>query len=193
MADNKITYGLRSVHYAIVTETTDPVTGEIVSTYGTVKAWPGAVNISLSPEGSQDPFHADDYVYALLNSNSGYTGTFESALIPDDVMLNVLGQKKDPDTGLVYETKDDQIKPVALMFEFQGDVKGRRFCFLRVNLARPEIASETIGDSIEPVTQTVDLTATPRPDDGLIKSYANKDDTIYDSFFETVPVPGADS
>lgn len=191
MPDNKIMYGLRNVHYAIVTETVND--GVTTSSYGTVKAWPGAVNISLSPEGSQDPFYADDSTYAILNSNSGYTGTFESAVIPEDVLKAVLGQTVDEDTGLVCENKDDTIKSIALMFEFQGDAKKRRFVFYRVNLARPEVASETIADSIEPVTQSVDLTATPRPDDGLIKAYCNEGDTSYASFYDAVVVPSAES
>ena len=79
------------------------------------------------------------------------------------------------------------------MFEFQGDAKKRRFVFYRVNLARPEVASETIADSIEPVTQSVDLKATPRPDDGLIKAYCNEGDTSYASFYDAVVVPSAES
>lgn len=188
MADaNKIMYGLKNVHYAVVTETTSD--GVTTSSYGTVKAWPGAVNISLSPEGSQDPFYADDSTYVMLNSNSGYSGSFESALIPEDVLTAVLGQTIDSDTGLVVENKNDTVKFIALMFEFAGDAKKRRFCFYRVNLARPEITSETVGDSIEPVTQTVDLTATPRPDDGMVKTYCNEGDTAYSSFYDAVPVP----
>lgn len=191
MADNKIMYGLKNVHYSVVTETTSD--GVTTSSYGTVKAWPGAVNISLSPEGSQDPFYADDSTYAILNSNTGYTGSFESAVIPDDVMTAVLGQTVDEDTGLVVENKDDQIKAIALMFEFQGDVKARRFCFYRVNLSRPEISGDTIGESIEVKTQPIDLTASPRPDDGMVKTYCHVGDTIYDSFYSTVPLPEGES
>lgn len=42
---SKIKYGLRNVHYSIVTETT--VNGVTSSSYSAVKAWPGAVNISF--------------------------------------------------------------------------------------------------------------------------------------------------
>lgn len=187
MADNKISYGLSNVHYAIVTETTND--GVTTSSYGTVKAWPGAVNLSLSPEGSQDPFYADDSTYVMLNANSGYSGTFESAIIPEDVLKSVLGQTVDSDTGLVIENKDDTVKFIALMFEFKGDQKKRRFCFYRCNLARPDIASQTVEDSISPLTQTVNITATPRPDDGMIKTYCNEGDDIYSSFYDDVPVP----
>ena len=100
---NKIKFGLKNTHYAVVTETTNPSTGVVTSSYGTVKAWPGSVNLTLDAAGEDTPFYADDSVYAMLTSNSGYTGTFESALIPEDVNLNVLGQTKTSD-GLVTET-----------------------------------------------------------------------------------------
>lgn len=49
MAESKVMYGLSNVHYALLTETTDPETGAVVSTYGEVKAWPGAVDLTLDP------------------------------------------------------------------------------------------------------------------------------------------------
>ena len=84
MADKaKVMYGLSNVHYAMLTETTDPITGEIVSTYGQVKAWPGAVNITLDPSGNPVIFSADNTAYYTLINNQGYEGSFETALIPE--------------------------------------------------------------------------------------------------------------
>lgn len=187
MADaNKIVYGLRNVHYAIATETIDD--GVITTTYGDVKAWPGAVNLSLSPEGSQDPFYADDSIYVMLNANSGYSGSLESALIPEDVLTAVLGQTKDADTGLITENKDDTVEYIALMFEVQGDAKARRFVFYRCYLARPEITGDTVAESVEPSTQTIDITCSARPDDGKIKAFCHYGDGAYDTFFDAVPV-----
>ena len=64
----KVKYGLKNVHYAIVTETTDS-TGAVTSSYGTVKAWPGAVNISLDAQGDDTPFYADDGTYYMAAEN----------------------------------------------------------------------------------------------------------------------------
>ena len=49
MSENKVKFGLKNVHYALVTETvaTDG-SGAITSTYGSLKALAGAVSLSMS-------------------------------------------------------------------------------------------------------------------------------------------------
>ena len=183
----KVKFGLKNVHYAVVTETTDSTTGAVTSTYGTVKAWPGAVNISLDPSGDDAPFYADDGVYYTIGNNSGYSGTFESALIPEDVLTSVMGQDKDTN-GVVTETTNDTKKYIALMFEFQMDESGRRFVFYRCSLARPSVAGQTRADSTEVQTETANITATPRPDDQIVKAYVDKDGEAYDDWYEDVYV-----
>ena len=54
---NKIKFGLKNVHYAVVTETD----GEI--TYDTPKPIRGAVNLTLDAAGESVQFYADDSVY----------------------------------------------------------------------------------------------------------------------------------
>ena len=54
MSANKVKYGLKNVHYALVTETvaTDG-TGAITSSYGSLKALAGAVSLSMSSSASK--------------------------------------------------------------------------------------------------------------------------------------------
>ena len=182
----KIKYGLKNVHYAVVTETTDATTGAVTSTYGTVKAWPGAVNISLESQGEDSNFYADDGVYFLLSQNSGYSGDFESALIPDDVYTSVMGQTKDSNDVYIEKSSDTK-KFIALMFEFTMDESARRFLMYRCSLTRPSVASATKGENIEAQTETVTITATPRPDDGAVKAFVNKsDDVTYTGWYDSV-------
>ena len=54
MAANKVKFGLCNVHYALVTETV--TSGVTTTAYGTVKALPGAVNLSLSSSASKSVF-----------------------------------------------------------------------------------------------------------------------------------------
>ena len=184
---NKIKFGLKNTHYAVVTETTNPSTGVVTSSYGTVKAWPGSVNMTIDAAGEDTPFYADDSVYATLVSNAGYTGTFESALIPEDVNLNVLGQTKTSD-GMVTENKADVKKYIAIMTEFQGDETARRYVFYRCMLTRPSINSATTEASATPQTDTVNITISPRPDDGKVKAYCDYGASKYSTFFDAVPV-----
>lgn len=181
----KVKYGLKNVHYAVVTETTDSTTGEVESTYGTVKAWPGAVSLSLDPSGDDTPFYADDGVYYTIGNNSGYSGSFESALIPEDILTDVMGQTKDSN-DVVVETTNDEKKYIALMFEFQMDESARRFLFYRCSIARPSIAGQTKSDSIEVQTETASITATPRPDDAKVKAYADQDSDAYSGWYTDV-------
>lgn len=180
---SKIKYGLRNVHYSIVTETT--VNGVTSSSYSAVKAWPGAVNISLSAEGSDDPFYADDSVYAMLSSNNGYSGDFESALIPEDVKIAALGMTKDAN-GVISENKDNVKKYIALMFEFQLDDSGRRYLFYRCMLSRPSVEGSTKADSVEAKTDTITITVSPRPDDGKVQDSVDKGSAAYTNWYNAV-------
>lgn len=184
----KVKFGLRNTHYAVVTETADPSTGEITSTYGTVKAWPGSVNFSLDAAGEDTPFYADDTIYENISSNTGYTGTLESALIPEDVYTAVFSQTKNND-GLVIETADDTKKYIALMTEFQMDASARRYCFYRCMLTRPSVTGATIEAAATPQTETVNITISPRPDDKVIRVFCDKDANAYSGFFLQVPTP----
>lgn len=184
---NKVVFGLSNVHYAIVTETMSE--GEITTSYGPVKKWPGAVNLSFSAEGNSKDFFADDRAYYHLSTNAGYTGSFESAMIPDDVLVEALGMKRVTEGGGIVEVADAESKYIALMFEVKGDASHRRYVFYRVSLTRPNVDAETINDDKEVKTQSIDITATQRPDDGLIKYKVEETDENYKNFFGSVIVP----
>ncbi len=196
----KVFYGLSNVHYAKLTETTD-AQGNVVTSYGTPKKWPGAVNIQLDPSGNPTFFSADNIAYYALSNNRGYEGDFESAMIPEDIKVDAIGEQED-DNGLIVETDKDEISYFALMFEFQTDISARRYCFYKVCLAsRPAVASNTVdvnGD-LEVKTETVSFRAVPRTDavsiDGvekhLIKACTGKntDPQAYADFYSAVPEP----
>lgn len=188
---NKVKFGLKNVHYALVTETVG--TSGTTTTYGTPKSWPGAVNLSLDPAGTDDEnFDADDVAYYVVQGeNQGYTGTFESALVPDDVETEVLGKHTDDD-GVIYEKKDDVRKFIALLFEIDGDEKARRYALYKVLLSRNALtaATKVTNGSNMPQTDTANFTATPRPDDGLVMSKTGTASTTsYEGWFNAVYVP----
>ena len=171
---NKVKFGLKNVHYALCYETVG--SSGTVTTYGEMKAWNGAVNLSLDPAGSDDSnFDADDGVYYVIQgNNAGYTGSYESALVPDDVQTSVLGRTTDTN-GVIVESKDDVRKYIALAFEIDGDEKANRYLLYRCMLARPSTSAstKTSDGGNTPQTSTVNITATPRPDDGKIKAWTS--------------------
>ncbi len=176
---NKIKFGLKNVHYAVVTETD----GEI--TYDTPKPIRGAVNLTLDAAGESVQFYADDSVYYEENINDGYTGSLEMALIPDDFRVDVLGDELDAN-GALIENKDAKAKHFALLFEFDGDKEKTRHVLYYVLASRPNVSGSTKTNTKEPQTETMNITARPAPDTGDVKAKVPQDSTAYDTFFESV-------
>lgn len=196
MAENKVHFGLKNAYYAVLTETTDPQTGVITTTYGDWKKWPGAVSIGLSNNASQEDFYADDGVYYVASSASSYEGDFESASVPNSFKKDIFGDIEDAN-GAIIEVKSAVTKYFAFGFETSGDVGGQRTVFYKCSASRPEASSATIEDGTEVQTQTVTIKAIGRADDftlgnetvNLIQATLTKGQTGYDTFFESVYVP----
>lgn len=178
---NKIKYGLRSVYYAVATEGTG---GAL--TYATPVAIPGAVNLSLSQEGESNPFYADDVIYFQSTSNNGYSGSLEVALIPESFKTDVLGETLGTN-GVYVEKSNVTPKEFALLFEFQGDQSATRHALFRCTCSRPDVTGATKEASIEPQTETLDITAMPRINDYAVKaSCPQSATTAYSSWYSAV-------
>lgn len=184
MADNKVKFGLKNVHIFPIEEEN----ANEIKYSDTPIQLPGAVNLSLSPEGDESPFHADDVVYYNSYANNGYSGDLEIALITEEFLIKVLGQTKD-ENGALVESINDKIKPFAMAFEFQGDKNAKRCIFYKVSVSRPNDEHQTIGESKEPQTETLNMTAMARMKDGLVKSSLKEGQTGYDTFFTKLYEP----
>ena len=185
MAKNKVKYNLKNVHAAKLT-----VGEQGAFTYAAPQAIPGAVSISLDAEGDTSPFYADGIVYFRSNTNNGYSGDLEIALIPEWFRTDILLEEKDSNGVLVERSTITEMPKFALLFEFDGDVHGIRHVLYNCSASRPSIASETKEDTIEPVTETLSLTADPRAD-GLVKARTGdttKEET-YNNWYQSVYVP----
>ena len=184
---NKVKYNLKNVHAAKLTKDR-----EDRFIYATPQAIPGAVSISLEAEGDSSPFYADGIVYFRSTANNGYSGDLEIALIPEWFRTEILKEELDAKGVLVEKSNITETEKFALLFEFDGDVRGIRHVLYNCSASRPSIESETKEDTIEPGTETLSLTADPR-EDGLVKSRTGDttDDGTYASWYETVYVPTA--
>ena len=169
-AKNKVKFGLSNVHIAKITEQDGQIT------YGIPIALPGAVSLTADPEGDTTPFYADNIKYYIAVANNGYTGELEIAMTPEEFLTEILGQEKDTN-GALIESSDDINARFALMGEIEGDVKKRRFVM------------NTVEESKEPQTDTLELTMAARSTDNAIKAVIEPNETnqdVYDTFFKKV-------
>ena len=178
---NKIKYGLRNVYYAKATDN-----GSGVLSYAEPVRIPGAVNLSLDPNGETTPFYADDIIYYQSESNNGYTGSLEIALVPDSFRKDILGETEDANTVL-FEKANVQSAEFALLFEFQGDEAQTRHALYRCTASRAPVNGATQENGITPQTETLNLTAMPRINDYIVKSKCPKSATTqYNNWFTAV-------
>lgn len=188
---NKIKFGLKNVYYAVAT-----IAADGSATYETPVAFPGAVSLSLDPQGENTPFYADNIVYWVGASNTGYEGDLEIARVIDSFKQDVLGYKAGGN-GLLYEDANANAIHFALLFQFEGDEKATRHVMYNCTATRPSAAGSTKEETVEPQTETVTITATSiyvaALDTDIVKSetFASTGDAVYNAFFESVTIPTA--
>ena len=146
---NKVKYNLKNVHYAVAT------TGG----YSAPVAIPGAVNLTLDPQGDDYIFYADGIRYFEYHTNNGYSGSLEMALIPEDFKTSILGEVSS--SGKIFEVDDVQVVNFALGFQIDGDANDNLFWFYNCSASRPDVAGQTKEESIEVNTETLSFKNAP--------------------------------
>lgn len=181
---NKVKYNLCNCHFALVT-----VAADGTYTFGDIAALPGAVSLSLDPNGEPDPFYADGVQYYVINNSMGYDGDLEVALIPESFRTDVLKEVSD-DNSVLVENSNSETGSFALLFEFDGDTKKIRHVLYNCTASRPKIEGKTNEESKEVQTETLSLKARPLSD-GLVKAKTGDKTvaTTYDNWYKTVYVP----
>ena len=182
---NKVKFNIRNVYYAKLTINEDGT-----YTYGTPTAIPGAVSLSLDPNGEPSVFYADGYAYYTISNNQGYEGDLELALVPESFRKDILKESLDSNNVLI-ENATNQGEKFALLFEFDGDVRKIRHVLYNCIASRPTIESATKEDEIEVKTETLSITASPLQG-GYVKARTsdNTETPYYNNWFNKVYIPG---
>lgn len=178
---NKVKFNICNVHYALFDRTE-----EGVIKYQTPVAIPGAVSISLDPNGEPESFYADGIEYYTISNNMGYDGDLELALIPEHFRVDVLKEENDGNNVLI-ESSFAETENFALLFEFDGDKKKIRHVMYNCSASRPKLEGKTNEETREVQPETLSLQARPLPN-GQVKARTSDTtaDETYNNWYKTV-------
>lgn len=178
MAADKVRYGLKNVYYAKLTEGTP-------DTYATPVAIPGAVSISLTPNGNVVRFEADDVEYFTSTANNGYDGTLEIAIVPEAFVTDIMGEVEDT-KKVAFEKSNASPSHFALLFEFTGDAQAIKYCLYKCFCTRQNIEGTTTTGK-DPKSTILNITA--RPNSGgyvRAKTQSDTDATVFGNWYTAV-------
>ena len=183
---NKVKFNICNVHYALITA---DEAGKV--SFAKPVAMPGAVSLSLEPNGEPSNFYADGYAYYTISNNMGYDGDLELAMVPESFRTDVLKEALD-ENKVLLENANAETENFALLFEFDGDVRKIRHVLYNCSAARPTIESQTNEDEIEVQTETLSITAAPLAS-GYVKAKTGDSttDEVYQNWYKSVYLPDA--
>lgn len=134
--------GLKALYLAEMTDEDTPTYAVPVD----IATKAGAVSISASREISNDAAYANDDVWIDAETDNGGSGTLEIRDIMTDTTVRELIAKL---TGYLITTEGDVLAtdrasvPCALLCEQSGYIHGRRKCFYKVKMRKPDFEAKT--------------------------------------------------
>lgn len=179
---NKVHYDLINVYFAPITVGED---GAV--TFGPPVREPGAISMDMSPVGESGKLRADGIDYYVYHSNGGYEGDLTFAQVSEQFRRTYLGEELTANDKVQVERADATITAFAMLFEFAGDVSGRRHVLYNGTASRPNVKAENKDDSRSPDTESLPVAFSPLPDNKVKASTtAETPNTVYDNWFKAV-------
>lgn len=190
MAENKVQFNLKNVHYALFSSAStndDPA-------WETPVAVPGAVTLTLDPQGEITPFYADGVVYYQSSANNGYSGDLEMARFPDQMLMDIWGFTQGETSMVLTENANVEAKPFALLYQIDGDVDEQYYVLYNATGTRPGIGSTTNTETKEPQTQTSTISAVSLSNGNIMaRTTYSTPQNVKTGWFTNVFVEGAES
>ncbi len=185
--ENKVQFNLKNVHYAVMVTTGD------TPTWSTPVAVPGAVSLSLDPQGEVSPFYADGIVFYQTVGNNGYSGDLEMARFPDKMMQDIWKFELEETDKVMIENVNVEPAAFALLFQIDGDTDNQYYCLYNCSGTRPAIASTTNTETKEPQTQKSTISAVPLENGNVLaRTTSGTTSTVKQGWFNEVYEPNAD-
>ena len=182
MADkNKVQFNLKNVHYAVLTVGED---GSI--TWAAPVAVPGAVTLTLDPQGSVEPFYADGIVYFQSVANNGYSGDLEVARMHDQMLQDIWKFELTSDK-VILENANEEPAAFALLYQIDGDKNEDFYCLYNCSGTRPGIGGTTNTGTKTPQTRKSTISAVPLPDGNVMaRTTSETEDAVKTGWFKNV-------
>lgn len=181
---NKVQFNLKNVHYAVLS------IADGNQTWAAPVAVPGAVTLTLDPQGSVEPFYADGIVYYQAIANNGYSGDLEMARYPDQMLTEVWGFTIHETDKVLVENANVEPRAFALLYQIDGDKKNDLYCLYNCSGTRPGIGGTTNAESKTPQTRTSTISAVPLTDGNVFaRTTADTPDTVRANWFKQVYQP----
>lgn len=168
--ERQVKYNIKDVHYAMLKE---DALGNV--TFGTIKPVPGAVALSLNPDGETTTFYADGIKWYVCENNQGYTGDLEAAVFPDEFREDVLNEIKDKESGVLIENANKETNPFVLLFRIdKSDGTPVLFAYYRCTAQRIAVEGKTNERSRSISTEKISITTAPLLD-GTVRAKTTND------------------
>ena len=123
-------------------------------------------------------------------ANKFYQGQYKA--VNDEFATKILGEIKDPQTGVMTEKADASLTEFAMMFQFEGDKNKTRYVMYYCFASRPSLGSKT-KNGTSTNERELSFKASPRPLDTVVKRSITSADSkdAYDNWFKKVYEPTA--
>lgn len=175
--ENKVQFNLKNVHYARKTDTG----------YEKPVKVPGAVSLSLDPQGGVTPFYADGVVYYQSVANNGYSGDLEMARFPDVMLTDIWKYTTTTEEKVIIENALIEPAAFALLFQIDGDADNQCYLLYNCTGTRPGISASTNTDSKTPQPVKSTISAVPQEDGSVMaRTTAQTPDAVRAAWFDNV-------
>ena len=179
--ENKVQFNLKNVAYAPLTQENG------TNTWGVPVMIPGAVTLTMDPQGDVTPFYADGIVYYNSIANSGYSGSLEMARFPVRMLKDIWGYTENEADHVITENSNTEPKPFALLYQIDGDADDQLYCLYNCSGTRPGIGGTTNTNTKEPQTQSSDISATSIEDGRvLVRTTSKTPDEVRKAWYKKV-------
>ena len=180
---NKVEFGISNLYVGTYSVNTSGVV-----TMGTPYHQAGAVSFSPEEQSEKSDFYADNVIYWSGYTGGSFEGDLEVAKFDDTFKTQFLGYTSKGDGGLAVVK--NAVKPsVWVAFQIEGDQESRRCIFYNCSLGGINRSYNTITESKEPITETIQVTVAGDNKSGVSMVSYNQGASGYSTLFTNPPAP----